>query len=133
MEILALVHSNRSSVVAAATAKLQQSSPVYMAWFGFCPPLFDGRMRAFHCLDISFWFLNTDLMISHSGGGSRPRRLSVKMADALLQFMRSGNPNVSALPQWPAFTAANGETMILNDTCEVQNDPDRAARLVLKG
>lgn len=133
VEILALVHSNRSAVVESATAKLQQRSPVYMAWFGFCPPLFDGRMRAFHCLDISFWFLNTDLMLSHTGGGSRPRKLSVKMADALLQFMRSGNPNVPALPQWPAFTAANGETMILNDACEVKNDPDRAARLVLRG
>ena len=133
VEVLALVRSNRSSVVEAAIAKLQQSSPVYMAWFGFCPPLFDGRMRAFHCLDISFWFLNTDLMISHSGGGSKPRQLSVKMADALLQFMRSGNPNVSALPQWPAFTAANGETMVLNETCEVQNDPDRTARKVLQG
>lgn len=133
VEVLALVRSNRSAVVEAATAKLRQSSPVYMAWFGFCPPLFDGRMRAFHCLDISFWFLNTDLMISHSGGGSKPRKLSVKMTDALLQFMRSGNPNVSALPQWPVFTAANGETMILNETCEVQNDPDREARKVLQG
>ncbi|MDR1920002.1 MAG: carboxylesterase family protein [Tannerellaceae bacterium] len=131
IELLALINSNRLSVVNAATAKSKQASPIWMAWFGWCPPLFDGRMRAFHCLDISFWFLNTDLMITHSGGGARPRRLSQKMADALLAFARSGDPNGSALPPWPPFTVEQGETMILNDICEVKNDPDREARTAL--
>lgn len=115
IEVLILIHSSRLSVIEAATAKKKQNAPVYMAWFGFCPSLFDGRMRAFHCLDISFWFLNTDLMITHSGGGSRPRKLSYKMADALLSFVRTGNPNCSSLPKWPEFTVKNGETMIFND------------------
>ena len=52
------------------------------AWFGWQPPLFDGRIRAFHCVDICFWFYNTDLMLSHTGGGARPRKLSAKMAAA---------------------------------------------------
>lgn len=130
-EVLILIHSSRVSVIEAATAKKKQKSPVYMAWFGFCPPLFDGRMRAFHCLDISFWFLNTDLMLTHSGGGARPRKLSYKMADALLSFVRTGNPNCPALPPWPEFTVEKGETMILNDICEVKNDPDRIGRTVL--
>lgn len=131
VEVLILIHSSRVSVIEAATAKKKQKSPVYMAWFGFCPPLFDGRMRAFHCLDISFWFLNTDLMLTHSGGGARPRKLSYKMADALLSFVRTGNPGCPALPAWPEFTVEKGETMILNDVCEVKNDPDREGRTVL--
>lgn len=132
VEVLTLINSSRVSVVEAATAKSKQQAPVYMAWFGFCPPLFDGRMRAFHCLDISFWFLNTDLMVTHSGGGIRPRQLSSKMADALLNFARSGNPNCKSLPMWPPFSVEKGETMILNDKCQVKNDPDRVARRVLK-
>ena len=128
IEILAFINSNRLTVVRAATAKTKQTSPVWMAWFGFCPPLFDGRMRAFHCLDISFWLLNTDLMVTHSGGGERPRRLSHKMAAALISFARTGDPNGGTLPYWPPFTVQNGETMILNDECVVQNDPDRKAR-----
>jgi para-nitrobenzyl esterase len=32
---------------------------------------------------------------------------------------------------WPRYTEQNGETMILNDNCEVKNDPDRAARSTL--
>lgn len=130
-EVLVFIHSNRISVVESAIAKKKQTSPVYMAWFGFEPPLFDGRIRAFHCLDISFWFLNTDLMASHSGGGARPRELSAKMADALLSFARTGDPNCPSLPHWPQFTAEKGETMILNDVCVVQDDPDKEGRTAI--
>lgn len=132
IEILSMIHSNRLAVVEAATAKASQKSPVYMAWFGWCPPLFDNRMRAFHCLDISFWFYNTDLMVTHTGGGARPRKLSRKMADALLQFVRTGNPNGGTLPEWRPFTVERGETLILDDVCEMRNDPDREARETLK-
>ena len=66
--------------MALADAKSKQAAPVFIAWFGWQPPMFDGRMRAFHCLDICFWFHNTDLMLSHTGGGARPRGLADQMA-----------------------------------------------------
>ncbi len=128
IELWAMIVSNRQAVVKSANAKLKQRSQVYMAWFGWQSPLFDNRMRAFHCSDICFWFANTDRMVTHTGGGARPRRLSVKMADALLHFMRNGDPNSGSLPQWPRYTEDNGEIMVLNDECSVQNDPDREAR-----
>jgi len=131
IEILTLASCNRKSVVETATAKAVQKAPVYTAWFGWEPPMFNGRMRAFHCLDICFWYANTDLMLTHTGGGARPRKLSEKMSASLLQFMKTGNPNGGGLPEWPAFTVENGETMVLNDTCEVKNDPDREARKLL--
>jgi len=131
VEIWSLVSSNRQSVVALADVKSKQPAPVYVDWFTWQPPLFDNRMRAFHCVDICFWFYNTDLMLSHTGGGARPRALSQKMAGALLQFMKTGNPNGGGLPNWPRYTPANGETMILDDVCEVKNDPDREARKAL--
>jgi len=132
VEIWTLILSNRKNVVATANAKLQQQQPVYMAWFGWEPPLFNNRMRAFHCLDISFWFKNTDKMVTQTGGGKVPRQLSEKMADALLNFMRTGNPNGGRLPQWPKYTEAKGEVMILNNNPEVVNDPDREARKSLE-
>jgi para-nitrobenzyl esterase len=104
---------------------------VYVNWFTWQPPLFDNRMRAFHCVDICFWFYNTDLMLTHTGGGPRPRALSTKMAGALLQFMKMGDPNGAELPEWPKYSAAQGETMIFDDTCEAKNDPDREARKAL--
>jgi para-nitrobenzyl esterase len=128
VEIWSLVSSNRQGVVNLANAKSKQPAGVYVDWFGWQPPLFDNRMRAFHCVDICFWYYNTDLMLSHTGGGVRPRNLSTKMAGSLLQFMKTGDPNGGGLPVWPKYTSANGEVMILDDVCEVKNDPDREAR-----
>ncbi len=130
-EIWSLVSSTRQSTVALADAKVKQPAPVYVAWFAWQPPLFDGRMAAFHCLDICFWFHNTDLMLSHTGGGARPRKLADKMAGALVQFMKTGDPNGGGLPSWPTYTSARGETMVLDDVSEVRNDPDREARRAL--
>lgn len=132
IEIWALVVSNRKNAVATADAKVTgQKAPVYMAWFGWQPPLFDGRMRAFHCDDICFWFYNTDLMLTHTGGGKRPRALSEKMAGSFLNFVKTGNPNGGGLPNWKPYTVQNGETMILDDTSALVNDPDREARRTL--
>lgn len=128
VEIWAMIASNRQGVVRTADAKCEQQSPVYMAWFGWGSPLFNGRHRAFHCIDIGFWLLNTDRMVTHTGGGAEPRQLSRRMADALLQFMRTGDPNCRALPRWPRYTPERGELMILDTKCRPADDPDRSAR-----
>ncbi len=129
VEIWALINSNRKNAIATANAKSsQKKAPVYLSWFGWQPPLFDGRMRAFHCDDICFWFYNTDLMLTHTGGGKRPRALSEKMAKTFVNFARTGNPNGGGLPDWKPYTPENGETLILNDKSVMANDPDREAR-----
>ena len=76
VEIWSLASSNRQSVVALADVKSRQPAPVYVNWFTWQPPLFDNRMRAFHCVDISFWFYNTDLMLTHTAAarGRKPSR-----------------------------------------------------------
>ena len=128
IEIYSMVSSSRQSVVALADAKSKQTPPVYVAWFGWQPPLFDNRMGAFHCVDICFWFYNTDKMITHTGGGARPRNLSQKMAGSLLHFMKTGDPNGGGLPQWDTYSAEKGELIFLDDQSEMQMDPDREAR-----
>ncbi len=128
IEILAMVLSNRKNAIELCNLKSKQAAPVFLAWFGWNPPVFDGRLRAFHTMDISFWFYNTDVQISHTGGGARPRNLAAKMSGSLARFMKTGNPDGGGLPEWPEYTAENGETMILDDVCEIKNDPDRDAR-----
>lgn len=132
VEIWAMILSNRKGAIAAADAKVsQRKAPVYVSWFGWQPPLFDGRMRAFHCDDICFWFYNTDLMLTHTGGGKRPRALSTKMAKSFLNFVKTGNPNGGGLPSWKPYTKENGETMILDDACALVNNPDAVGRKAL--
>jgi para-nitrobenzyl esterase len=128
IEILAMAISNRQNTINAIDAKSVQQAQTYLAWFGWNTPLFDDRLRAFHTMDISFWYYNTDVQISHTGGGSRPRKLAAMMSDSLVQFMKTGIPNGGGLPEWQKYTSVTGETMILDDICEVKNDPDREAR-----
>lgn len=129
IEVWALILSNRKGALATADAKSSQAkAPVFVSWFGWQPPLFDGRMRAFHCDDICFWFYNTDLMLTHTGGGKRPKALSTKMANYFLNFARTGNPNGAGLPKWSAYTKEKGETMLLDDVCQMASNPDSEAR-----
>ncbi len=131
-DIIGMATSPRTGIIKNIGIKAKQGAPVYLAWFGFNPPTFNGRARAFHCIDICFWFSNTDRMVTHSGGGKRPRELSNKMSEALLAFMRTGNPNCDALPEWPAYNETDKPTMILNDVCVVKNNVDTEALEAMK-
>jgi len=131
IDVIGLVQSSRERVLAAADAKAGQEAPVYLAWFGFNPPIFDGRMRATHCSDIAYWFRNTDLMLTHTGGGAVPRALSERMSNALLSFMRTGSPSTESLPDWPEYTPG-GKTMFLGEECKVLDNPDGEALASLK-
>ena len=70
-------------------------------------------------------------MLTHTGGGARPRRLAEKMSASLVQFMKTGDPNGASLTAWPKYTSASGETLVLDDVCTVRNDFDREARKAL--
>ena len=131
VELVNILIANRKNVIATADAKYVQGAPVYLAWFDYNAPLFGGRIRAFHCADICYWFKNTDLMVTHTGGGAEPRGVSDQMSAALLAFMRTGNPNCPEIPQWPAYTPEEAATMIFDVKSEVRNAPDRAALAIM--
>ena len=131
VELVNILIANRKNVIATADAKYAQGAPVYLAWFDYNAPLFGGRIRAFHCADISYWFKNTDLMVTHTGGGAEPRGVSDQMSAALLAFMRTGNPNCPEIPNWPAYTPEEAATMIFDVKSEVRNAPDREALAIM--
>ena len=131
IELVNLTVAQRKNVLATANAKCKQGAPVYLAWFDYNAPLFNGRIRAFHCSDICYWYKNTDLMVTHTGGGSEPRKVSDQMSAALLAFMRTGDPNCPEIPQWPAYTPEEAPTMIFDVKSEVRNAPDAKALAIL--
>lgn len=133
-ELIGIIGWNsRGNIINAINAKTAvQEAPCYLAWFDWHSPLFDGRAHAFHTIDICFWLRNTDLMLTHTGGGKRPRDLSKKMADALLSFMRTGNPNHPGIPEWKPYNPKDGWTMMLSDECILVKDLDKEARKAFK-
>ena len=132
IEIWAYAVSHRYGMIQTANARCAQGAPVYMGWFGWESPLFDGRHRAFHCIDISFWLMNTDRMVTHNGGGNSPYKLSMKMSEALVNFMKTGKPSSRRLPEWEPYTPENGNVMILNNKSYMTSDPDKKAREIVE-
>jgi para-nitrobenzyl esterase len=119
----------RTDAVTQAERKAAQgAAPAYVYWFGWKTPVLDGRPLAFHCQDLVFWFDNIDLGAQATGGTPAARALATKMSRALVAFARTGNPSHPGIPRWPAFTAARGETLVLDDVVAVKPDPDREAR-----
>lgn len=122
----------RRSAVDQAVAKARHGgAPAYLYWFHWQTPILDGRPRAFHCLDIPFLFANTDRCASMTGGSRRAATLSWRMADALLAFARTGDPNHPGLPVWRPVKGDVPTTMIFDDHPRLALDPDAAERAVL--
>lgn len=117
----------RPNAVKQATLKAAQGgAPVYMYLFAWESPVMDGILRSTHCMEIPFVFDNALRHASMTGGGQDAQTLAKKMSRAWVNFARTGNPNADGLPQWPAFTAEKGATMVFDSACEVKYNPDKA-------
>ena len=65
---------------------------------------------------------------------ARPERRharQVRRGAAWASFARSGDPSVPGLPDWPAYGVPGRATMIFNDECRVEDDPDSKLRAML--
>ncbi len=113
-----------AAVQQAALKAAQAGAPAYLYWFAWDSPILDGRLHSFHCAEMPFVFDNTDRCDHMTGGGPEARALAARISGAWAQFARTGNPNHSGLPKWPAFNADNRSTMIFDNTCAVQDDLD---------
>jgi para-nitrobenzyl esterase len=101
----------------------------YLTWRS---PVRDGKLKAFHTLDIPFIFENVDLATAMTGANQSRYALQDRMSAAWSAFAHTGNPNVKGLPEWPAFDATRRATMFLDDECKVVNDPNGDERVALK-
>jgi para-nitrobenzyl esterase len=102
-----------------------------MYYFTWRSPVHDGKLKAFHTLDIPFALGNVDEGKSMTGTGQDRYALQDKMSAAWTAFARTGNPNHKGLPNWPAFNATQRATMILSNQCKVVNDPNGPERIAL--
>jgi para-nitrobenzyl esterase len=100
-------------------------APVYMYMFGWQSPVFDGRFKAVHCMDIPFEFNNISRCEEMTGGGKDAYKLSDKMSQAWINFAATGNPNAKGLPDWPKYNAENGALMFFDNKSEIKYSHDK--------
>jgi para-nitrobenzyl esterase len=121
----------RAGVITEGERKSAQSAPVYMYYFTWKSPVHDGKLKAFHTLEIPFVLDNVDEAKSMTGSGADRYPLQEKMSGAWAAFARTGNPNHKGLPNWPAFKSDQRATMVFDNQCKVVDDPHGEERLAL--
>jgi len=111
----------------AAKAK----APVWLYSFDWETPVFGGRLKAFHALDVPFVFDTIDL-VGSTDRGAAAHDLARRVSSTWAAFARTGNPDNPSIPHWPAYNEAERATMILDRECRVANDDGRETRLLWK-
>lgn len=105
-------------------------APVFMYYFTWRSPVREGKLKAMHCMEIPFVFDNPDAGKPMTGSGEDRYALAAKVSGAWVAFARTGNPSQKGLA-WPAYDMSRRATMILNDKCEVVDDPRKEVRFAL--
>jgi len=100
------------------------AAPAYAYIYAWRTPVLDDRPGTFHAAEISFVFDNAELCNHYSAGDPGAFALSKQMSNAWASFARTGNPNHSGMPHWPAYTADTRATMYFDKPCAVRNEPE---------
>ena len=104
-------------------AQPQGSAPTWVFQFDWQTPIDGGKWKAHHGLDVPFIFDNAAITPNMVGTGEDQLKLAELMSRTWIQFARTGNPNVSGLPEWPAFDLKRRATMVFNTQTKVVDDP----------
>lgn len=125
----------RPGAVYEANAKsaLKDGASVYMYLFTWQSPVFDGKYKALHCMELPFMFDNIALANKMTGGSQAAHDLAAKMSQSWINFAKTGNPNHADLPEWPAYNSSNTATMHFDTTSEVMPQMDKKLFEIVQG
>jgi para-nitrobenzyl esterase len=122
----------RLAAIKAAESHVAAGAPTWMYLLTWQTAGMGGILGALHGLDVPLIMHNLDTSpFSPLVWGKNPSaelqarawKLSDRFCDACLAFARTGNPEHPGLPAWPQYNAKDRATMLLDDTCRVEQDP----------
>lgn len=104
-------------------AQPADAAPTYVFQFDWPSPIDGGKWGAHHGLDVPFIFDNAAITPQLVGVGGEQLALAGQMSSAWIAFARTGDPNVSGTPSWPAFELKRRATMVFDRESRVVDDP----------
>jgi para-nitrobenzyl esterase len=112
----------RSAITQAERKAALGKAPGYMYLWSWVSPGFGGKFGAVHGTDVSASFHNVRDNIV--GVGSAVGKVMCdRLASAWVAFAKTGDPNNSQIPRWPAYDASTRATMVFDTDTRVENDP----------
>jgi para-nitrobenzyl esterase len=109
----------------------QGKAPAYMYLFTWETPVEGGRRHSPHTIELPFVFDNPQEQPDEVGNGPDLQPLADRMSGAWAAFARTGSPNTSLTPKWPAYNPHQRTTMVINDEWKAVNDPRHDVRLIM--
>ena len=83
-----------------------------------------GCLGAHHFLEVPFAFDQIDnAQATGFIGDGPPHQLAAATHSAWVSFVKDGDPNNAALPEWPRYCAAHPATMLFGEPCRVEAAP----------
>ena len=121
------------SITLAERKAAQGGAPVYMYQLTWETPVARGRLKSPHALEIPLVFDNVEKARNFVGRGDEPQLLADQLSSAWLAFARTGDPNTTEAPKWPAYDAVTRATMMFDLESRAVEDPNAEVRAVLQG
>jgi para-nitrobenzyl esterase len=106
-----------------------RAAPVYQYIFRWQSPMLEDA-GAWHTADLQFCFDNTKRCEQGTGNTPEAQVLARKMATAWANFARTGNPSQPGLT-WEPLDPVRNQTMVWDNHCRMEDDPEGEARKTL--
>ena len=112
----------RMPTIRMAEAQLNYTSSVYTYMLNWTSN--NEKWGRGHCLELPLVFDTCDSKVgSYLAGENVPRKIIDTLHGAWVQFIKTGKPGFSTLPEWPAYTLEKRSVMYLDMESNVVDDP----------
>jgi len=120
----------RNNIVKMAKLKYEQkAAPAFAYYFTWQSPMLEDA-GAWHTAELQFCFDNTRRCEQGTGNTPEAQALARKMATAWANFAKTGNPSQEGLT-WMTTDPDHNKTLIFDNRCRMEDDPESEARKIL--